>query len=48
MDPRDLWLFGGDQLGQFKRLVAYVYGKVSVGPKERRMPKPPKKKKKKR
>jgi formylglycine-generating enzyme required for sulfatase activity len=42
-DPRDLWLFGGDDLGQFKRLVAYVWGKLSVGPKERRMPKPKKK-----
>jgi hypothetical protein len=48
VEPRDLWLFGGDQLGQFKRLVAYVWGKVSVGPKERRVPKPPKKKKKKK
>jgi hypothetical protein len=48
IDPRDLWLFGGDQLGQFKRRVAYVWGKMSVGPKERRMPKPPKKKKKKK
>lgn len=44
-DPRDLWLFGGDDLGQFKRLVAYVWGKVSVGPKERRVPRPKKKKK---
>jgi formylglycine-generating enzyme required for sulfatase activity len=46
VDPRDLWLFGGDKLGQFKRLVAYVWGKVSVGPKERRLPKPKKKKQK--
>lgn len=47
-DPRDLWLFGGDELGQFRRLVGYVWGKVSVGPKERKVPKPkPKKKKKK-
>jgi formylglycine-generating enzyme len=39
-DPRDLWLFGGDDLGQFKRLVAYVWGKVSVGERERRVPRP--------
>jgi formylglycine-generating enzyme len=44
-DPRDLWLFGGDQLGQFKRLIAYVWGKVSIGEKERRVPKPRPKKK---
>ncbi len=48
VDARDLWLFGGDELGSFRRLVAYVWGRVSVGPKERRVPKPPKKKKKKR
>lgn len=45
-DPRDLWLFGGDELGQFRRRVGYVWGKVSVGPKERKVPKPKPKKKK--
>ena len=47
-DPRDLWLFGGDELGSFRRLVGYVWGRVSIGPKERRMPKPKKKKDKKK
>lgn len=46
VDARDLWLFGGDELGSFRRLIAYVWGRVSVGPKERRVPRPPKKKKK--
>jgi hypothetical protein len=39
-DPRDLWVFGGDELGGFRRLLAYVWGRVSVGAKERRLPKP--------
>jgi formylglycine-generating enzyme len=47
VDARDIWLFGGDELGNFRRLVAYVWGRVSVGPKERRVPKPTKKKKEK-
>lgn len=45
-DPRDIWLFGGDELGQFRRQVGYVWGHVSAGPKERKVPRPPKKKKK--
>jgi sulfatase modifying factor 1 len=40
LDPRDLWLFGGDKLGSFRRLIAYVWGGVKVGPKERRIPQP--------
>lgn len=44
-DPRDMWLFGGDELGQFRRQVGYVWGQVSVGPKERKVPRPKKKKK---
>ena len=44
-DPRDVWLFGGDELGQFRRQVGYVWGQVSVGPKERKVPRPKKKKK---
>jgi hypothetical protein len=35
-DPRDLWLLGGDDPGAFRRRVSYVWGKVSVGPRERR------------
>ena len=47
LDPRDLWLFGGDELGQFRRLVGYVWGSVSVGVKERNVPRPKKSKQKK-
>jgi hypothetical protein len=45
-DARDLWMFGGDDLGSFRRLVGYVWGRVNVGPKERKIPKPPKSKEK--
>jgi formylglycine-generating enzyme len=48
VDARDLWLFGGDDLGSFRRLVGYVWGRVNVGPKERRIPKLPKSKDKKK
>jgi hypothetical protein len=47
-DPRDIWLVGGDEAGPFKRLVSYVWGKLRIGPKERRIPKPPPKEKKKK
>lgn len=43
----DLWLFGGDELGNFRTLIRYGWGLVSIGPKERRVPKPVKKKRKK-
>ncbi len=43
VQPRDLWLFGGDELGSFRRLVAYVWGRIDVGSRERRMPRPPRK-----
>jgi hypothetical protein len=46
VDPRDLWLFGGDQLGQFRCLLSYRFGDMRVGPRERRVPKPEKEKKK--
>ena len=46
-DPRDLWLFGGDQLGSFRRLVGYVWGRVNVGVQERHVPRPAKKRSKK-
>lgn len=48
VDARDLWVFGGDDLGQFRRLVQYRSGRLSLGDKERRVPKPAKKKRKKR
>ncbi len=44
VDARDVWLFGGDDLGSFRRLFAYTWGRVGVGPRERRVPKPVKKK----
>lgn len=39
-NPKDLWLFGGDDLGSFRRLVAYTWGSVSIGTRERHIPKP--------
>jgi hypothetical protein len=39
-DVRDVWVFGGDRQGSFRRLIAYVWGEVNVGQKERRVPKP--------
>jgi sulfatase modifying factor 1 len=45
-DPRDIWILGGDELGTFRRVIGYVWGSVSVGTKERNVPKPSKKKKK--
>jgi formylglycine-generating enzyme required for sulfatase activity len=36
-DPRDLWLSSGDDPGAFRRLVSYVWGKVTVGARERRV-----------
>lgn len=44
-DPKDVWLLGGDEIGRYKRLVAYTWGEVRIGPKERRLPKLPIKKK---
>jgi hypothetical protein len=35
-DPRDVWLLGGDDPGAFRRRMSYVWGKVTVGPRERR------------
>ena len=36
-EPRDLWLYGGNELGSFQRLVGYVWGRISVGVRERRV-----------
>lgn len=44
VDARDLWLFGGDPLGSFRCLVSYAWGRVAVGARERRFPKPEKRK----
>jgi hypothetical protein len=45
-DVRDILVFGADEIGSFRRPVAYVWGSVSVGEKDRRLPKPSKKKQK--
>jgi hypothetical protein len=47
-DPKDVWLLGGDEVGRYKRLVAYTWGEVRVGEKERRLPALPIKKPKKK
>lgn len=40
LDSRNLWVYGGDDRGRFRRLVGYAYGRVSVGPPDYKMPKP--------
>ena len=47
-DPRDLWLLGGDEVGRFKRLIAYSWGRVTMHPEDRHVGKPDDKKKKKK
>lgn len=39
-DPRTIWLLGGDDPGALRRKVSYVWGKVNVGPRERRLKSP--------
>jgi sulfatase modifying factor 1 len=46
-DARNIWLLGADDAGLFKRRIAYVWGRVSVGDKERRVPEPPPKRRQK-
>ena len=41
-------MVGGDETGLYKQLISYVWGKLRIGPKERRLPKPPPKPKKKK
>ncbi len=36
-DPRDIWLLGGDDPGAFRRRISYVWGRVTVGARERRV-----------
>jgi hypothetical protein len=45
-DPRDLYLFGADAEGRYRRVIAYAYGRVNVQP-ETRLSKPKRKKSKK-
>jgi sulfatase modifying factor 1 len=47
-DPRDLWLLGGDEVGRFKRLISYAWGRISVHAEDRNVGKIEKKKKKKK
>jgi sulfatase modifying factor 1 len=37
-DARDVWLLGGDARGRFRVLLRYAWGRVHVGPPERRIP----------
>jgi hypothetical protein len=39
-DPRIVWLLGGDDPGALRRKVSYVWGRVTVGPRERRLKAP--------
>jgi len=39
-DPRTVWLLGGDDPGALRRKVNYEWGKVTVGPRERRLKSP--------
>lgn len=45
-DPRDLWIFGGDELGGYRRRVSYSFGRIVVDEPEHKAV--PKKKKKRR
>jgi hypothetical protein len=42
-DYREIWIYGGDDLGSFRRTLTYAFGSVRVGEKERRLPKASKK-----
>jgi hypothetical protein len=43
-DPRDLWMISGDDSGTIQKRIAYVWGTVSIGGDERRLPKKKRKK----
>lgn len=47
-DPRDLFLYGVDAEGHFRRVIAYAWGRVNVQAEERRAAKPKRKKSKKK
>jgi hypothetical protein len=36
-DARDVWLLGGDEVGRFKRLIAYAWGRLTVHSEDRRL-----------
>jgi hypothetical protein len=46
-DPRDLFVYGADAEGRYRRTIIYAWGRVSVQPEDRRVGKPKLKKKKK-
>jgi formylglycine-generating enzyme len=46
-DPRDLYLYGADNEGRYRRPIAYAWGRVDLQPEDRRIGKPKPKKKKK-
>jgi sulfatase modifying factor 1 len=37
-DARDIWLIGGDLRGRFRVLLRYAWGRLHVGPPERKVP----------
>jgi sulfatase modifying factor 1 len=47
-DPKDVWMLGGDEVGRFKRLIGYAWGRVTVHAEDRHVGKSDEKKKKKR
>jgi sulfatase modifying factor 1 len=44
-DPKDVWMLGGDEVGRFKRLIGYAWGRVTVHAEDRRVGKADEKKK---
>jgi len=47
-NPRDVWLLGGDEVGRFKRRIAYTWGRITLHPEDRHVGTPDEKKKKKK
>lgn len=46
-DPRDLYLYGADAEGSYRRTIGYAWGRITVQPEDRRAAKPKKQKPKK-
>jgi hypothetical protein len=47
-DPKDVWMLGGDEVGRFKRLIGYAWGRVTVHAEDRHVGKVDDKRKKKK
>ena len=47
-DPRDLWVFGGDELGGYRRKLQYAWGRVIIGDAEHKVAEADRKRKRKR